>query len=62
VAFTKELSDVLDRSTATQFMQCAPLMGAIPGQSPLPNLENSPWQEVVNGFMASVAENPSQVL
>jgi len=61
VAFTKELSDVLDRSTASQFMQAAPLMGAIPGGGQ-PDLENSPWQKIVNGFMASVAENPSQVI
>jgi hypothetical protein len=60
VAFTKELSDVLDRSTATQFMQCAPLMAAVPGSVP-PPLDQSPWQQAVNGFMARVAADPSQV-
>ena len=60
VAFTKELSDLLDRSTATQFMQCAPLMAAVPGSVP-PPLDESPWQQAVNGFMARVAADPSQV-
>ena len=60
VAFTTMLSDAIDRATAEQYMQAAPLLGAVPGAEP-PHPEASPWAGAVGSFMDRVAKDPEQV-
>lgn len=60
VAFIKELSDVIDAQTASQFMQTAPLLKAVPGQEP-PSQDTSPWSLAINGLMAKVSTDASAV-
>ena len=60
VAFIKELSDCLDAATVAQYLQAAPLMKSRPGQPPVAP-DASPWVGAINGFMASVSKDPSQV-